>query len=93
MLAVKVSLDHCTAVGDAVTTILAAAKAPKQQLAAAVRDAREGCQAVAEAAVGRWAKLLSGRARGADAGGGGTSGHTRLAGDGGGGWGVLVGTE
>lgn len=71
VLAAKVFLDHCTSVGAAVQTILAAAKAPQQQIADAARDAREACQAAAEAAAGRWSKLLGGRARGAAEAGGG----------------------
>lgn len=51
-------------VGAAVQSLLAAAKAPRQQLAAAASECRDVCQAVAEVAVGRWAKMLSGRAHG-----------------------------
>ena len=81
-LAARCALDHCAAVGEAVGTIMAAAKAPKQQLAAAAADARDACAAVAEAAVGRWSKLLGARARGGGAGGagGGASGQARWVG-------------
>lgn len=72
LLAAKVFLDHCSAVGAAVEAILAAAKATKQQLSAAARDARECCQAVAEAAAGRWSKLLGSRARGGEGAGAGS---------------------
>lgn len=72
-LASKVYLNHCAAVGEAVQVILEAAKAPKQQLAAAAQEARECCQAAAEAAAGRWSKLLSGRARSSTEGGVGAS--------------------
>ena len=44
LLAAKVYLDHCTAVGAAIEAILGAAKATKQQLASAARDNRECCQ-------------------------------------------------
>ena len=74
MLAVKLYLNHCTAVEAAVETILTAAKASKQQLAAAAHDARECCQAVAEAAAARWSKLLSSRARSSSVEAGGGSG-------------------
>ncbi len=71
LLAAKVYLDHCAAVGAAIEAVLAAAKATKQQLAAAARDTRECCQAVAEAAAGRWSKLLGSRARGGEGAGAG----------------------
>ncbi|KAL4452640.1 hypothetical protein ABPG75_008302 [Micractinium tetrahymenae] len=77
VLASKAYLNHCTAVGQAVQTILAAAKAPKPQLAAVAQEARECCQAAAEAAAGRWSKLLSGRARSGGEGSGG-AGPIRL---------------
>ena len=72
LLAATVYLDHCAAVGTALHAILSAAKATKQQLAAAAQDARECCQAVAEAAAARWSKLLGGRARGGEGGGTGS---------------------
>lgn len=70
-LASKAYLDHCAAVGEAVEAILTAARAPKPQLAAAAQEARECCQAAAEAAAGRWSKLLAGRARSSGEGGAG----------------------
>lgn len=47
-----------------VQSVLLAAKAPHQQVSAAAAECQEACHAVAEVAVVRWAKLLSGRAHG-----------------------------
>ncbi|GAB4818839.1 hypothetical protein N2152v2_005885 [Parachlorella kessleri] len=62
LLASRACLDHVTRVATVVEAVLLAAKAPRQQVTAAVAECREVYQAVADVAVGRFAKLLSGRA-------------------------------
>lgn len=90
LLASKVYINHCTAVGEAVQMVLTAAKASKQQLAAAAQGSRQCCQAVAEVVAGRWSKLLAGRARGAEGANGRSSGGSSGIRCGHGGWAVLV---